>query len=192
MLKWVLCSSLRFPCTSGILPGQGRASMHLRAMNLPKVESSICFKSFMLSQSCSSQTLIISPFQLNRRFTLLNSGSATRMAAVFYPVPLIFCQAHNAWLISVCSKGCSYLFLLSAIKYILFDLIAQHLYLESFFLPVIFYIVNIQKELLCSSGKCNFSSLVLLLLMNRFHSFWCTSVCVPLPPSHAKIRVYWF
>lgn len=133
MLKWVLCSSLRFPRTSGILPGQGRASMHLRAMNSPKVESSICFKSFMLSQSCSSQTLIISPFQLNRRFTLLNSGSATLIAAVFYPVPLIFCQAHNAWLISVCSKGCSYLFLLSAIKYILFDLIAQHLYLDRFF-----------------------------------------------------------
>lgn len=145
MLKRAPCSSLRLPCTFGVLPGLGRDGRDVfllivrssspvwggwihNSERRAKAESSLSYKSFMLSQSCASQTSIISSFQLNRSFTLLNSGSAT----VFYPVLLIFCQTHNEWLISVCCKGCNYLFLLPVIKYMLFDLIVQHLYLDFF------------------------------------------------------------
>lgn len=57
-----------------LLSGAGESIAEFRHA---KAESSVTYKSLMLSQSCASQTSIISLFQLNRSFTLLNSGSAT-------------------------------------------------------------------------------------------------------------------
>lgn len=71
----------------------------------------------------------------------------------------------------------------------LFDLIVQHLYLD-FFSPTfhLFSTENTPKELYCNSGKHDFPPIIPLYAQRNY--FIISNTCVPLPPIHAKTRVY--